>query len=1206
MNIKTTIGLGTLFFTAIICHAGIGGIVHEDLAINGDILNSNTYGVQDSNELGVEGITVTAYSIGTANSVLSTTTQADGSWNLATTGNVRVEFSNWPKHLQESPLGTTLNSSVQFINNGDTNVNFGLHNPENFIPQFQGSDRPLVFTPETKFGPAIGSSTIFATAKGTVAIPFGSNGNSPVKSIQVPFGQVGSTYGVAHRKSDNALFVSSFQKASSGFGPNASGTETTTGAIYHINQNAQTATLFTDFNTATGTDPHPLANVTCTGTGNDQTDSHLTCWLYDNSGSEVGKMGLGDLELSADGTKLFSVNLKTQNLISVELSTPIQGTIPTAGATAEYNLDSKKSDCRTNVASDWRPFALGTHNGKMYLGVTCTAESSFSQAVTAGTVTNYATAIQDDAHDDMEAIIYEFNPDNPSLLSEVTRFDLDYSRQGLIYKSATRTSEWHPWTFDERWQKDTGTGDSLMLYPTPLVSDIEFVLDRDDNRYDMVIGIKDRTADQYGWRSGNPHNTADTNLVATIAAGEELRLCNLGTHYELESSGICTDGTAGGAGTQTPDGPNGGEYYSDDFLHHAEIFFGSSFHIAGSDSLGTAGQNYTDGFHNSGGIGAWDNDSGIKQWGARVYTTPLPNNQGTLSKANGLGDIEYISSTPAPLEIGNRIWADDNGNCIQDANESGIDDVDIELIKNNNSQETTTSADNGHYLFSNLTPNTNYVLRISNLSTQTPLNGKELTVCSNNGGEGANKLLNNSDATMSGSNAEVSVNSTDILTAGANNHSFDIGFKPINLTPPTPTPTTYSLGDKVWLDSNKNGVQDNGELGVGQVKVTLYNTADCTGDLNATTTTSSDGLYQFSNLITGSYCVAFTELPQNHTITTANQGSDDALNSDADSNAKITNINLTANDPDKDMGIYPTVATYTLGDKVWLDSNKNGIQDNGELGVGQVKVNLYTTADCSGDIKATTTTLNNGFYQFSNLTTGDYCVAFTELPANYSITTANQGSDDALNSDADSNTKISNINLTANDPDEDMGIYPTPNTIPTTYTLGQIVWLDSNKDGVQNNNEPGVAEVTVNLYNTADCTGEINASTTTTNTGFYQFTNLVAGAYCIEFTNFPQNHSITTANQGSDDTINSDADSSAKIMNINLTQDNPYQGIGIYPTPTVVGGIVDVNHTDGSCGCHSYETSSVSALDRISILLLTLLTSFAALLFRRELELPSK
>lgn len=1082
MNIKTTIGLGALFFTIIICHANIGGIVHEDLAINGDILNSNTYGVKDSNELGLEGITVTAYSIGTTN-MLSTTTQADGSWSLATTDNVRVEFSNWPNHLKESPMGTTLNSSVQFINDGDTNVKFGLHNPENFIPELQGTDRPLVFTPETKFGPAIGSSAIFATSKGTVAIPFGSDGNSPLKSIQVPFGQVGSTYGVAHRKSDNALFVSSFQKASSGFGPNASGTETTTGAIYYINQNAQTATLFTDFNTTTGTDPHPLANATCTGTGNDQTDSHLTCWLYDNSGSEVGKIGFGDLELSADGTKLFSVNLKTQNLVSVELSSPIQGAMPTAGTTTEYNLDSKKSDCRTNVASDWRPFALGTHNGKMYLGVTCTAESSFSQAVTAGTVTNYATAIQDDAHDDMEAIIYEFDPDNATVLNEVTRFNLNYSRQGLIYKLATRTSEWHPWTFDERWQKDISTGSSLIMYPTPLVSDIEFVLDTDDNRYDMVVGIKDRTADQYGWQSGNPHNTADTNLVATIAAGEELRLCNLGTGYELESSGLCTDGTAGGAGTQTPDGPNGGEYYSDDFpLYHSEIFFGSSFHIAGSDVLGTVGQNYTSGFSNSGGIGAWDNNSGLNQWGARVYTYPIDN--GTLSKANGLGDIEYISSTPAPLEIGNRIWADDNGNCIQDANESGIDGVEIELLKNSISEATVTSSSNGHYLFSNLTPNTNYLLRISNISTQTPLNGKELTFCTNGEGEGANKLLNNSDATMSGNNAEVSVNSADIITAGANNHSYDIGFKPINLTPTTPTPTTY-----------------------------------------------------------------------------------------------------------------------TLGDKVWLDSNKDGVQNNGEVGVGQVKVNLYTTADCSGDINATTTTLNNGFYQFSNLIAGDYCVAFTELPANYSITTANQGGDDTLNSDADSSAKITNINLTANDPDEDMGIYPTPNTTPTTYTLGQIVWLDSNKDGIQNNNEAGVAEVTVNLYNTADCTGEINDTTQTTNTGFYQFTNLVAGAYCIEFTNLPQNHTITTANQGSDDTINSDADSSAKITNINLTQDNPYQGIGIYPIPTV-GGVVDVNHTDDSCDCHSYETSSAPALDKISILLLTLLTSFAALLFRRELELP--
>lgn len=907
MRIKTTIALSTLFLTTIISYASISGIVYEELPINGEISNLNTYGVQDTNELGVEGVTVTAYSLGIPNTVLTTTTQADGSWSLATTKDTRVEFSNWASHLQESPMGTTLNSSVQFIANGDTNVQFALHNPENYLPQFQGSQRPLLFTPETKFGPAIGSNNLFATQRGTVAIPFEYNGTTPPTSIEVPFAEVGSTYGVAHRKADNSLFVSSFQKATSGFGPNSTGTQTTTGAIYYIDQSAQKATLFKDFNSTTGLDPHPKFGVdSCSGTGISISNDYLNCWLYDHSGLDVGKIGLGDLELSPDGNQLFSVNLKTQNVVSVTLSSPIQGSTPTAVATNEYTLDSHKKDCPTHVASDWRPFALGQHNGKMYLGVTCTAESSFAQAVTDGIVTDYTTAIQNDADEDMEAIIYEFNPDNPTLLTEISRFNLNYSRQGLINSANNRTAEWHPWTFDERWQKDiSNDGESVMIYPTPLVSDIEFVLDGDDNRYDMVIGIKDRTADQYGWRAGNPHNSADTNLISTIAAGEELRLCNTGNGFELESSGLCVDGTAGGSGTLTPNGPDGGEYYSDTFIYHSELFFGSSFHIPGSDILGTTGHNYIDGFHSTGAIGGWNNTTGLKEWSARIYTSIGEKPISTLGKANGLGDIEYISSTPAPLEIGNRIWSDDNGNCIQDANESGIDGVDIELLKNNITQASTTSSDDGYYLFENVLPNNNYLLRISNISTQTALNGKDLTLCSNNGGEGTNLLLNNSDAVINGDNAEVSINSSDIITAGANNHSFDIGFKPNNLVVPTPT---YTLGDRVWLDSNHNGLQESNESGVANILVNLYNTPDCSGALLASMSTDTNGFYQFTNLSAGNYCLAFSNIASDYNITTANQGANDALNSDANGDGEIRNIVISSNDVHEDIGISQNLA----------------------------------------------------------------------------------------------------------------------------------------------------------------------------------------------------------------------------------------------------------------------------------------------------------
>ncbi|MCK6388207.1 MAG: carboxypeptidase regulatory-like domain-containing protein, partial [Zoogloea sp.] len=84
---------------------------------------------------------------------------------------------------------------------------------------------------------------------------------------------------------------------------------------------------------------------------------------------------------------------------------------------------------------------------------------------------------------------------------------------------------------------------------------------------------------------------------------------------------------------------------------------------------------------------------------------------------------------------------------------------------------------------------------------------------------------------------------------------------------------------------------------------------------------------------------------------------------------------------------------------MWLDTNGNGQQDGGEAGVPGVLVRLYNAA---GDlVDGPLTTDANGEYLFSNLRPGTYSVQFdkTTLPAGYSFTTANTGSD-ASDSDA--------------------------------------------------------------------------------------------------------------------------------------------------------------------------------------------------------------
>jgi hypothetical protein len=93
--------------------------------------------------------------------------------------------------------------------------------------------------------------------------------------------------------------------------------------------------------------------------------------------------------------------------------------------------------------------------------------------------------------------------------------------------------------------------------------------------------------------------------------------------------------------------------------------------------------------------------------------------------------------------------------------------------------------------------------------------------------------------------------------------------------------------------------------------------------------------------------------------------------------------------------IIPKLAA--IGDYVWNDENMDGIQDTGEEGISDVPVNLY---DCMDSLIASTTTGNDGFYLFNNLTPGDYYVEFI-APSGYFFSPPDQGGDDERDSDAD-------------------------------------------------------------------------------------------------------------------------------------------------------------------------------------------------------------
>ena len=464
-----------------------------------------------------------------------------------------------------------------------------------------------------------------------------------------------------------------------------------------------------------------------------------------------------------------------------------------------------------------------------------------------------------------------------------------------------------------------------------------------------------------------------------------------------------------------------------------------------------------------------------------------------------------LGLTPPGNKLGDFVWADTNKNGLQDDGEPGVAGVKVTLKDGTGATAgTTTTGADGKYLFDNLNDGTYSVcFDTANL----PADYAGYTLTAKDKGDDAK----DSDAGTDGC--------TPPTTLGASKRE-DLTLDAGIVAPPN------KIGDFVWVDTNKNGLQDAGEPGVQGVTVTLK-TGD--GALVTTTTTGPDGKYLFDGLNDGTYVVCFdvAHMPDalaGYAVTKKDAG-DDAKDSDAgaDGCAPPTTVGKAKReDLTLDLGLTPP--PNRLGDFVWADTNKNGLQDDGEPGVPGVPV---TVKDGTGATVGTTTTGPDGKYLFDKLDDGTYTVCFdlTKLPADYAgyTLTAKDKGDDAKDSDADPATGCTPPVTLGGTKREDLtldaGIVSPPNK------LGDFVWIDKNKDGLQDAGEPGVAGVKVTLQ---DGAGATVGTTTTGADGKYVFDNLNDGTYvvCFDVKALPEKYgdaTVTKKNAG-DDGKDSDGD----------------------------------------------------------------------------------
>ena len=530
--------------------------------------------------------------------------------------------------------------------------------------------------------------------------------------------------------------------------------------------------------------------------------------------------------------------------------------------------------------------------------------------------------------------------------------------------------------------------------------------------------------------------------------------------------------------------------------------------------------------------------------------------------------------------LGNYVWYDDNNNGIQDEPAAnGVNGVKVYLYKETapgvytkvDSTITTTDSTGktGWYTFYNLYT-ANYKVQFPTMIGNYPISDVTNQASTTDFNNDANKAT--------GFSGIVNIN---VGTQGVtkDNPTIDAGYRR----------NIGSLGNYVWLDYNNDGINNEPAAnGVNGVKVYLLNAA---GNKIDSTVTANDGsgnpgYYNFPNLLSGTYSVQFPTNVGNYPISdVTNQAMQIDNNNDANKATgksgsvvinTASNNPLDVNNPTIDAGYRTNIGS--LGNYVWYDVNGNGLQDEpASNGINGIKVYLL---DGSGNKIDSTVTANNptngnsGYYNFPNLNSGNYQVQFPTTSGGFPITTQTTTAQTDGNSDANVTTGkspvttiITNSNnpLDVNNPTIDAGYVPIG-------TLGNYVWYDQNKNGLQD--EPianGLNDIKVILYKetTPGVYVKVDSMLTRNDSlgksGWYTFYNLVAGNYKVQFPTSEGSYYLTpTNNQASNVDGNNDAGS------------NGFSGI--VPLAPLSGGILKDNPTIDAgyyCDCNGFEVKIV-------------------------------
>ena len=826
----------------------------------------------------------------------------------------------------------------------------------------------------------------------------------------------------------------------------------------------------------------------------------------------VGKRSLGDIDIDANEHYLYAVNLNDRNVYRVDTWAD-----DAAARTASIvNIGRPTGHCAT--ADDLRPFALELSGSTLYLGAMCSGETSGKQADVHGEVWAY----------DLAAGTWAAAP--------VVRAD-GFPGGGFV-----------PWKADA-----TATSPTLQM----MLTDLDIATDGT-----MLLGFRARHGDMIAATS--PQAVPTSNGIVTLA-----RPAGAGTW----SDPAITDPFAGQTAPGLAADQDG--YFSTVGVDQAG--FTPQGSVAITPSLSTDGLSWTLATTQRNPFAATSlgvtffNATGGASFGREEIMRRDGSNH-ALGKSSGIGDLEAMSSWRI---IGNRVWTDSNGNGIQDDGEAGLSGVTLNLkatCSSNDTVATVTSGADGTFQFV-VEPFAAYAIvpDPSNLTDGGVLYGTRMTR------QVAGQPEADSNARPDGC-VEVAAGHREQI-----DNSYDIGV--LSITPPA----SFAVGDRAWFDTNRDGVQDAGEPGAAGVTVELLSG----GSVQRTTVTDAAGLYLFDGLAAGTFTIRFSNLAAGVAFSPTGAGAA-ATDSNANPTTGITlpftlgeatplvtaadrsdlatiaaNLAATRIDRTIDAGTFRPM--FAIGDWVWFDTDRDGTQDDGELGAAGIKVELVTSG---GDVADTAVTDAAGRYLFDNVLTGQYRVRFSDLPAGYQFSPSGNGSS-TTDSDATADGRTVIFTVDASAPvvtDADRADFPTlaatriiraidagistPTPAPT-FSVGNRVWRDLDNDGIMDTTEVGIDGVVVTLVDEA---GSVKATAETNDGGYYRFDGVDAGPYRVVVTelNFQAGKPLYGATSSATD----ETDPNADIDRNDNGAGARVAGVGVQSGPVVVGPTEVTGETD--------------------------------------------